>query len=511
MSAPGAPKKTGEAQGAFDRHQTHGRHAAIGALQNLGAKAVALSTGFATTVFLTRRLGPELYGQYSVAFGIVLWMELLGISLLDSTTVRLVAEADDWEATSSTLVQIQLFISLISTVLLFVTAPLIAAGLGSPGLEGHLRVFALEIPLFGLNRTHKSILIGRGAFERGAIVIVVYWLSRIALMLLLVGLGLSVTGAILANVGAAAVQLVAARVYVRPALLRRPTARMEIRGITDYAVPLSFHNIVTLFITKGDLLIVRACAALPGAAGFYSAANDLATLPVSSLVTSFSPLLLASLTHLWESGRESSAQSMARQTLRLGLCLLPFAALVVGSAPGIITFVYGEAYLPAGRLLALLMVAAMGSMPISILTRTLAARGRPHLILTVTLPQAALAVAGYLILTPRLGPVGAAAARTTLTILAAIALFGIVGRTCGVHLPLATALRTGLTAMMAYAASAIWQTSGWLVVAELLLLSLGILGCLFLLGELTQLDVQFAASLLRLKPRRSNHLIEGES
>ena len=80
-----------------------GLHTAVGGLRNLGAQAVALITGFATTVFLTRRLGPELYGQYSVAFGIVQSIELVAASLLSSTTVRLVAEADDWKAISSTL------------------------------------------------------------------------------------------------------------------------------------------------------------------------------------------------------------------------------------------------------------------------------------------------------------------------------------------------------------------------------------------------------------------------
>lgn len=50
---------------------TQGRHTAIGTIKNLAAQALALLTGFATTVFLTRQLGPELYGLYSIAFTIV--------------------------------------------------------------------------------------------------------------------------------------------------------------------------------------------------------------------------------------------------------------------------------------------------------------------------------------------------------------------------------------------------------------------------------------------------------
>ena len=508
---PEPPERTAEAEKSLEGGTQTGRHTAIGAFQNLSARAVALITGFATIVFLTRRLGPELYGQYSVAFGIVLWIELVAASLLSSTTVRLVAEADDWKAISSTLAQIQVVVSLGAAAVLIVMAPTVAAALGSPGLGGYLRLFALEIPLFGLNQVHRSTLIGQGAFGRGAIVTIVYWLSRIVLMLLLVGCGLSVMGAILANLGAAAAQLMMSRVYVQPALFRRVKTGIQLRGVADYALPLTADSMGSLVVTKGDLLIVRAFAALPGAAGFYSAAADLATVPVSYLVGSFTSLLLATLTHLWEDGQGPSAQSMANQALRLVLCLLPFAALAAGSAPGIVTFVYGEAYLPAGPLFALLIFAAVGSMLISVLTQALVARGQPRLILTVTLPRAVLALAGYLVLTPRFGPIGAAASRATLTGLAAMVFFGIVSRRCGVQLFPMTVFRTGVTAAAAYAASRAWQTSGWLVIVELLVVAVGVVACLFLVGELTQRDVQFAVSLLRSKPRGSSLFVEGES
>ena len=156
----------------------------------------------ATTLFLTHRLGPELYGQYSVVFGVIVWAEMLAASLLGSATVRMVAEADNWKPVSSRLTQIQLLISVTAAALLVVTAPQVAASLYPPELAGYIRLFATEIPFFfALSGVHLSTLIDQGAFGQGAVVTVVYWLSRTALMLILVGLGLSVTGAIVANVG----------------------------------------------------------------------------------------------------------------------------------------------------------------------------------------------------------------------------------------------------------------------------------------------------------------------
>jgi O-antigen/teichoic acid export membrane protein len=496
----------GHDAGAADR----GRQTAIGTLQNLGAQFVALSTGFATTVFLTRRLGPELYGEYSVAFGIVLWIELVAGSILGSTTVRLVAETDNWEAVLSRLAQIQTLISVGAAALLVAIAPTLAARLNAPGLGLYLRLYALEIPLFVLGSIHRSTLIGQCAFGRGAIVTVVYWLSRIALMLVLVGLGLSITGAVLANVGAAALQLAAARAFVRPNVLRGASARIPLRRIAHYALPLATHSMATLLYTKGDLLIVKASATVEGAAGLYGAANDLAMVPVSFLVGSAMSLLLATLTQMWEREQSVGAQSMVEQALRLALCLLPFAALASATAPGIVTLAYGDSYLPASPLLAVMSFAAVGYAVMSIGTRTLIASDRPGLVLVVTLALAALALPAYLILTPRFGPIGTAAARTAVTGLGAIVLLGFLGRNFGVRLSQATVWRTGLTTAIAYAASSLWQTSGLLVILELTVLSSGIVACLFLLGVLTERDLQFALSLLRPKPGWPNYSTDKE-
>jgi len=334
-------------------------------------------------------------------------------------------------------------ISAAAAAALIVLAPIIAAELNSPAQVGYLRLFAVEIPIFALGSVHRSTLVGQGKFGQGAIAMTAYWLSRLALMLLLVGFGLSVAGAIVANVAAAAVHVMVCRVFVRPALLRRPETHIPLRDIARYALPLAAYTMGSLAWTKGDLLIVRASAALPGTAGFYSSAKDLAALPVSYVVGSFSSLLLATLTHLWERGQDTNAQSMGGQALRVVFWLLPFAALVAGSAPGIVTLLYGESYSPAGRLLAWLIFAAVGHAVISVGTGMFTARGRPRLLVVFILPMATLALSAYLTLTPRFGSLGTAMARTALAALGAFLVLGLLGRTCGVRPSGATVCRPG--------------------------------------------------------------------
>ena len=482
----------------------YGRHTAIGTLKLLAVQALALATGLVTVAFLTRQLGPKLYGQFTVAATIVLWVEFSATMAFRRTTVKFVAEATEWRAVASTLTQAQLLVSLGAAALLVAAAPALASWLRSPELAIYLRLFALDIPIFALAHVHRSTLLGRGAFGRGAVPTACRWLSRMVLIFLLVGLGLSVTGAILATIGASLVQLIVARTFVQPALLSR--SAFPIRRLGGYALPLFFYAIGMRLFNRLDLLVVKALSGTSAAAGFYGAAQNLTIMPLGLLVGSFSPPLLATLTQVLRQGQGEIARAMTRQAMRLVLCLLPFAGLAAGAAPEIVGLVYGSQFLPAGPLVALLIFAALALTMISVTTATLTAAGRPGWTFALTGPLVPLALGAHLVLVPRFGPAGAAAATTTLAWLGAGLTMVAVYRQCGATPPLATILRTTLTTLIAYTLSSVWYTSGAWVILELSGITAIILICLFLLGELTRQDLAFVRSLLR-RERRTHEQI----
>jgi O-antigen/teichoic acid export membrane protein len=470
------------------------QHTAIGTLQAFAAQALGPATGLLTGAFLTRQLGPELYGLFTVAATIVVWIELSTIQALSRTTVRFVAEATDWQAVASTLARAQLLISLGSALLLVVVAPALAAWLGSSELATYLCLFALDIPIFTLAHIHRSILAGRGAFDRRALLTAGHWLSRMVLIFLFVGLGFSVTGAILASIGASVVELTVARIFVRPPLLSRPA--FPVRRLRGYALPLFFHAIGMQLFNRLDLLVVGALSGTPEAAGFYGAAQNLTVVP-GLFVASFSPLLLATLTQLLGQGQDKTARAMAQQAIRLVLCLLPFAGVAAGAASEIVGLIYGRLFLSSGPLVALLLFAALARMMISVNTTILTAVGRPGWTFALTGPLVPLALGAHLVLIPRFGPIGAAVATTILAWLGAGLATLAVYRQCGVTPAPATILRTTLTTLIAYALSSAWHTSGAWLIVKLSGITAVILICLFLLGELAGQDLAFARSLLR--------------
>ena len=179
-------------------------------------------------------------------------------------------------------------------------------------------------------------------------------------------------------------------------------------------------------------------------------------------------------------GQDAGAQAMARPTLRLLLLLLPFAALASSSATGIVTLVYGRAYLPAAP--AAVVVGFRGGglrcdlhrHPHADGSRTTRPASRLHPAYCSRRP-ACLSDAHASPWLPWRGGRQDCLDRSQR------------------HRPIDAGC---LTSSIVYVVSSVWQTSGLLVVVELLLLSAGIVASLVLLGELTRRDIELATSLL---------------
>jgi O-antigen/teichoic acid export membrane protein len=457
------------------------------------ADALMVPTGVLAAAFLTRSLGPELYGLFTVAASIVLWVETAATMLLGRTAVKFVAEADDWSAVAARLTRVQLGVSLTAMILLLAVAPAIAAWLRSAPLAFLIRLFALDIPIFALASLHRAFLIGRGAFDRVILPTAARWLIRLTLVFVLVGLGLSVAGAVLATLGGSIAAFAWIRAYIRPPLWSRAPA--PIPGLWGYAVPLFLGAMAMQVFTRLDLLMVKALVISPGAAGFYGAAQNMTVGP-GLLASAFSPLLLGTVATLARDGRVGDIRAMVQQVFRLMLVLLPFVGVLSAAAPDLAVLVYGPPFVQAGPAAGILFFGAAALFIVSITTAVVIALGRPHLALSLAAPLVPLAFAAHWIVIPRYGPTGAAAVTAVLSWLVAAAGVLVVSRRAAVRLPISGWLRVlGVTVAASVIAQA-WRLPPVWVVAEVLLMGGFVLALLWVTGVITATDVAFARSLI---------------
>ena len=477
-----------------DPETNHARHTAVGTMQGFIASALSLPTGILTAGFLTRKLGPEGYGLLTVAASIAIWIRMAITLGFNRTAVKFVAETKDWRPVASRIIQVQFLVSLAAMALLMGIAPVLSSWLDAPELATYLRLFSLDIPISALGNIHRSILIGRGSFGRRALLTAAYWLSRMVFIFFFVGLGLSITGAILASIGASTVVLIIARVFVRPALLGRST--LPLRNLWNYALPLFFYTIGMHLFKRLDLMFVKALSEIPQAAGFYGATKNL-TIAVGLLATSLSPLLLAKLTQLSRQDQKEQAQVMSRQAMRLIFGLLPFAGMASGAAKEVVTAIYGRTFSPAGPLLALLIFAALGFTMISLNASMLIAAGRPELPFALTAPLVPLAIGAHFIFVPRFGSIGAAATTTGLSWLGAGISMLAVCKIWQTLPPVATIGRSILVCGLAYVLANLWSTPGFWVFLKLSVIGLAIILAFLLLREFSASEIALIRSMLR--------------
>jgi O-antigen/teichoic acid export membrane protein len=298
--------------------------------------------------------------------------------------------------------------------------------------------------------TSKSALIpivimasGLGLLSR----VLVVFISAVVVITVNVRAGLRMIDPAWVDLGAACAELWFARHSLRLRLWQKVAVPQK--QFLHYSLPLSLDTGARRLHKRVDLWAVQALAGAT-AAGHYSVARSFHST-ASIFSQALYPVILATVSGAWAQGHRDAARGIIRQSLRLTLWLLPFAALGAGTAPALITLIFGDAYLPAASLLAWVSFSIVALVIISVTTVIFAAVGRPGSAFAFNGPLLLLALAGYLVLVPRVGAVGAAATTTVTTWAVAVATMVGVYRWCQVSPGRGTVARIMVTSAIAYA------------------------------------------------------------
>ncbi len=460
-------------------------------------EALVLPTGLVTLAFLTRWLGTTGYGLFTLASTLVVWIEWTICSIFGRATNRCVAEVEDWRPAAATSLRLFVLAGALAAAALVLLARPVAGLLGEPALAGHLRVFALDIPLFCAAQAHRDILVGLGGYRQRALLSAVRWLVRLALLLVLVGLGLSVRGAIWACIGTSAVELLVARGLVAPPLFARSAYRA--RRVLSYAAPLLVYAVCLRLFNRLDLVVLKALGASAAEAGEYGMAQNLSLVPGIFTMT-FAPLLQSTLVRMLREGQVDGARVMTRDALRAGLLLVPFAAIVAGGAAGIVRFVSGAEFAGAAAPLRLLILGAPGLVLVGIAAAILVAWDRTRWTVAIAAPLSPLALAGLWAAVPRWGGAGAALVTAACSWVGAAGGMAAALSAARATLPVATIARVALVSVAACAAAALSPDGPWLL-PSLAAVAGGAVLALLALGEFDARERAAAWSVLTFRMR----------
>lgn len=454
---------------------------ADGVVLGFAAELVLLPTGLITAAVLTRTLGPNGYGLFSVAATFITWLAFTTTTLLQRAAVKFVSESDEWQPVATSVLRWRLIVGGAAFLTVLVAAEPIAHLLRAPELTPYLRVFAIDLLLFNLARAHRDVLTGRGRFRAVAAVSVTRWMARLILIVALLQVSGSVMAAVIGSVGATLVELLVAR-GLQPVALRGPSSVARSR-MWRVAAPLLVYAAAMQLVSKIDLFALSALGGSPRDAGLYAAAQNLAVAP-GLFSLAIGPLLLATLTRLRRTGADADARRIGRIALRVSIALVPLAALVAGAGSEIVVVIFGASFAASGVLLGLLFAAGVAVAVMAVAVAIITAVDHQGVVSVLGLGILGVAIVGHLVLIPRFGVAGAAAVTAVAGSVGSLAALALVHRLWGVH-AYSTIARSALIAAPTYWLAAHVHAGGAIaLVLKLGLLSLAVIGAFLLLGEL---------------------------
>lgn len=456
------------------------RNIASGTAQVFLSESLALPFGLLSSAYLTRNLGAEDYGLFTITSILIIWVSILIAGIFAQATVNFVGKSGDWRPVATTSLQLNFAAGLTMALLIWLLAEPISIIFHEPKIAQYLRLFSPQPIITSLVSVHRNTLIGTGRFRERAIAGSVHWPIKLMLIVILVGLGLSVTGAILAYMGATLVELAIYRYYIQPSIYcRKP---FPAKKLLRLAGPLFLFALCMRMIHRVDLFIVKALGQTPEEAGFFGAAQNLAIVP-GLLALSFSPLLLATLVRMTKEGLSREAHDLTRNSIRLVVAMIPFAGMAAGATYEIVVFVFGPEFVAAGSFFSWLIFSKVGFVLTSVCAVMMISAEKIMWTLYLGIPMLLITIVGLVAVVPDYGGEGAAMTTAVVTLMGTIFALLIANHLWRGSLPFTTIARSALLCTVAYYAGRCFHADGLLLVFKLATIVIMIPGGFYLLGE----------------------------
>jgi O-antigen/teichoic acid export membrane protein len=476
----------------------------------LAGQAAFVVCGYLLHFYTSRSLGAVAFGTYGVIMNVLNWMQNALNNGVPWAVRRFLAADPD---SSTEIIRNGLFWQIIVGSVLFVGSVALAPWFGSltsdSAMTPYLRLAVIDLLTMALYTFYRGALNGFHLFAAQGVSLAAYAVAKLAFSVMLVGAGYSVAGALIGNtMGTVAGWLVSWW------LLRRATDQVAAeyhgnrpayggRALLSFALPTVVFTLASSFLTNIGLVAVKAIVRDEWQVAYYSAANQLALAPSLLLVTfswTLFPLLAKSI-----AARDAAlTRTYIRTALRLlALVLMPGLALVLGTAPDLLSIVYPAHFGAAAPLLNLLILGTGLYSVYMVFANAILAEGRTLLALGVPSAMVPISFSATWYLAQRMGAVGAALA-AVLTIAVAALLHGTyVLRRFAVQPDWTSLLRIAGASLIIYTISRVYVPRGLVLVSYYAALGAAYLGLLLLFREIAWRDLRQWQSQLRhlLRPR----------
>lgn len=455
------------------------------------SKFFFIISGYGIYFGLTRLLGPERFGIYSVVISLISVFNTVLITGTIQAVSKFVSEEPKFaEAVKNEALKIQFILGGSIFIIYFLSANLIALFFKDPCLTFYFRLSSPIIIFYSFYAAFVGYFNGLKHFKKQAFLDMTFSTIKLILILTFVYLGYSVTGAITGFISAAFIILLIS------ALLGRfePTnLSFQAKKIFHFEALIMIFTLIIALLMNVDLFLVKALSPLKVAnsnAGYYTAALTIARVPYQAII-SLTYVLFPLISRATFVSDKTKTTSYISNAFRYSYILLfGLVVLISSNSKQIISLLYTDRYLAGSQPLSILTFGLLFFSLFIISANIISASGRPQISLRFGIITLLTAIGLNYLLIPKLHLVGAALA-TTFTLLGGLLIcLSYIKRRFGVIMPGRSFLKISICGIVIYLISFSFEASRLFLLLKLAALAILYFLLLSFIKELKKEDIQ---------------------
>lgn len=381
---------------------------------------IFLITGYAVHIGLGRLLGPDMYGTYTVTTVLLtIVVTNLLVSGIPQAVSKFISEnSQRAESVKRSALEIQLLLGFMAFIVYFTFADFTSGSLNDPSLTTYIRLSSLMIVPFAILAVIATgYFNGLRQYSKQSISWIVSHITKPILIFTLVLAGYSVYGAVLGFALSPVIGLFVALYFAGLPKRVKPFSRKK---ILLFAIPVTVYTVLSQYITNIDLLLLKALTSFTDEIGYYSAASMISKVPVS-LLAALNMAIFPAISETTYQNDVPRTQRYVSESLRyLLIFLLPSTLMIAISSDALVSLLYGQRYVEAGKPLSILIVGVFFFGLFAYFLNLIIASGKPRVATVMAATTLTFAVAFNFILIPPFGMVGAAFSTTLACLIGAL-------------------------------------------------------------------------------------------
>lgn len=441
----------------------------------------------------------EQYGRFGIILAILVIVQYFVIKGVPDAVAKFVAEGRDVESIKKKGMKIQLYLSLILYIILFITAPLIAQILNDEALTMYIWLGSLLIIGRAFLSIYNGILNGLKKYSKSSKVLIIYHILRVTFVFTLVLLGFEIFGVIMGYILALFIATLFAYKYSKTKL--RGTD-ISTKDILSFSYPMVIFTFSYILIMNLDILFVANITNNSNDVAYFTAASTIAGVAYTILMA-LSFTIYPSISKSIKQGDMEQTKSYINYFTRYAfMILLPLSVIVYKTSEDIITLFYPGEYIAGSEALGILIfgISFISMFIIFASIINTAGDSKPSMIVGLCLIPISI-VTNYILIN-KYGMAGGAMATTITGFIGMIAIGLIAKSIFKTLIPFSSLIKICSASGIVYVILNFFPASGIIILMVDVLVFIGYFGILYLFGEFKKEDFDIIKGSLDIKNKK---------